>query len=163
MKLIDIDYSKIKFIKKQINNSSIINIRYSGSESETELINFQTPKVYFHEIVNNEYIILHLIDNNVTHNFIKNINNLGKYYSESNNIKLNEIVTNGCILKVKIQYFKDHPVIKILNKDNEPINFYSLHNFINCKIICLLNSKHIWINDYSQATHNLIVEEILII
>jgi hypothetical protein len=161
MKLTELDYSKIKFIKKQINNSTIINVKYSGSESE--LINFQTPKVYFHEIINNEYLILHLIDNSSTHKFINNINNLNNYYSESNHIKLNEIITNGCTLKVKIQYFKDHPVIKIWNKDNEPVNFYSLHKFINCKIICLLNSKHIWINDYSEPSHNLIVEEILII
>ena len=160
MKIKDLNVENILFSKKNLlNGSTIINLSFLDY---SEKICFQTPKVYISEIINNKYLIFKLLNTHSTEVFINKIKEIENYLSNKLNIKINSLINESewNFLKVKIPFKNGSPCIKIIN-DNNLVNFYKLSNFINNKLILLLDYKYIFIDINNKGTLNLLVNKII--
>ena len=77
-KLTEIDFNKIDYSTKEMDNGKIINVKYNS-----DTVEFQTPKVIIHEIIREnekEYLILKINANRACKLFFDKIHTYHYYY-----------------------------------------------------------------------------------
>jgi len=156
-KLKDIVFDEISFDKINIENGTLLNLKYKNDSLE-----FQTPKVTIDSLIkenNHEYLILKIFGNEACKLFFSKINELETQFSDNLNNKIKSVFTeDNFIVKIPFKYSK--PLIKIYKEDSL-FNYYHLSK--GMKIICLLNIDKIWINTYNEPNYTLTVKEIMVI
>ena len=156
-KLKELNFNNISFNKVELNNGTIINLKYVN-----ESLEFQTPKIIINDLIKEngkEYLVLKIIGNQACKTFCSKINELETYFSESLKNPIRTIF-NEDLFTVKIPFKNSNPLIKVY-KDNSLFNYYHLSK--DMEIICLLGIDKIWINNYNEPSYNLIVKEIMVI
>jgi hypothetical protein len=155
-KLTEIDFDKIDFSTKELDNGKFMNIKYNSDTLE-----FQTPKVFIHEIIKEdekEYLILKIKANQACKLFFDKIHELEKSFEDK--FKQNvQSVFNDDHLKVKVPFTFKKPTTKVYH-DEQLFNYYHL-----CKgmeIICLLQCDKLW-SDHLNIFYNLQVKEIMLL
>jgi hypothetical protein len=155
-KLKDISFENINFVKKKLNDSQIINIKYND-----EIFDFQTPKVIINNIFkknDREYISLKIVGNQACKNFFLKINEIESHFDKKlngNNGTIKSIFTDDCF-NVKISN-----IPKVYDSNGNNINYYSLLK--GMEVICLLNYSKLWIDNSNEISYNLNVKEIMLL
>ncbi len=157
-KIKELDINNLKYNKSEINDCTLVNFTYLGSELE-----FQTPKVLLEKIIQEngkEYLILKVLPTEACQTFFKGLKNLEECFTTL--LKINKIRSvirdNTFLVKIPFKYSK--PTIKLYSKNGSLFNYYHLKE--GMEIICLLSSSKLWINFDNIVSYNLSVKEILI-
>jgi hypothetical protein len=155
----EIDTSNFVFNKTQLNNGTIVNIRYLE-----EILEFQSPKMVIHELVkenDHQYITLQLLGTQACKTFYLKIMEIENHFNKMLGNDLTKSVFHENFLTVKIP-FKGYsnPLIKVYRND-ALFNYY--HLTVGMEILCLLCIDKIWINNFNEPNYYLNVKEIMVI
>ncbi len=151
-KITDIQFNKIKYSGKELPNGTIYNVTYDNN-----VIEFQTPKMYIHEIIkdsNCEYLILHLQPNEACRKFFLKIKELEKSIPGNPDSLFND----ESLFKIKVKYQFSKPIVNVYS-NGSLFNYYHLSK--GMEIICLLEFHKVW-NSQSNSYYNLTAKEILL-
>ena len=155
-RLKEIDCTKFETNKTQLNNGTIVNIKYHSGSLE-----FQSPKLIIHELLkenDHEYIVLELLNTEACKTFYLKVMEIENYFSKKSEFNLKSVFNENHVT-VKIPFRNKNPLIKIY-KDEQLFNYY--HLTVGMKIICLLGIDKIWINNFNEQSYHLIIKEIMI-
>jgi hypothetical protein len=152
-KLKDVSFENINFVKKKLNDSQVVNIKYND-----DIFDFQTPKVIINNIFkqnDREYISLKIIGNEACKKFFLKINEIESHFHKKLNGTIKSIFIDECF-NVKISN-----VPKVYDSNGNNINYYSLLK--GMEVICLLNYSKLWIDNLNEISYNLNVREIMLL
>ena len=147
--------SNISFIETNLDNGTIINLKYNNDTLE-----FQTPKVIIESLIkenNNEYFILKIVGNQACKTFCSKILEFEDFLQIKYGLKLKTIF-NEDVFTVIIPFKYSKPLVKVY-KDDSLFNYYQLSK--DMEIICLINIDKLWINNCIH--YNLNVKEIMVL
>ena len=156
-KLKDLVFEELVFKKSELENGTILNLKYKESSLE-----FQTPKVVIESLIkenDHEYLVLKIMGTQACKTFCSKIAELEKYFNEKMHFGVKSVFNEDrFVVKIPFKYSK--PLIKVY-KDNSLFNYYHLSK--DLEVICLLGIDKIWINNYNEHSFNLTVKEIMVI
>jgi hypothetical protein len=151
MKLKDIDFSNIKFDKGvTLGDGTLINFSYLESSLE-----FQTPKVTIHSIVENDKMILTIKNTEACRKFYLMILAFEKMLGDHYHLPVQTII-NKENFKIKVKANST----KIYTTDSRLFNIYHLKS--EMEIICLGIINKIWISS-GIINYNLNIKEIMLL
>ena len=156
-KIKEIDCSSIVFNKTQLEQGTILNIKYKSDSLE-----FQTPKVVIDSLIkenDHEYLVLRILATQACKTFCSKITEIETFFEDYLKSFIKPVFKED-LFTVKIPFKYSKPLIKIY-KDDSLFNYYHLEK--GMEIICLLGIDKIWINKYNEPNYNLIVKEIMVI
>jgi hypothetical protein len=166
-KLKDLDVNCFTFNKVDINDNTLINLKYLDDSFE-----FQTPRLIIDSLIkkdDHEYICLKIINTKACEIFCSKLLEIEKVFNE--NLKKHSNWFNPGPLNLKSIFTDDTFIVKIPFKFLNPMvtvykscslfNYYHLSK--GMEIICLVNLSKLWINFKNEGSYNLNVKEILVI
>jgi hypothetical protein len=155
-KIKDLQFEKISFSKVQIENGTLLNLKYNNDSLE-----FQTPRVIIDSLIkenDHEYLILKIIGNEACKKFCSKITQLELFFSDYLKNEIKPIFNEDCFT-VKVPFKYSRPLVKVY-KNEKMFNYYHLSE--SMEIICLLSLDKVWISNVNEPNYNLTVKEILV-
>jgi len=154
-KIKEIDVLNISFAKSQLNNGTIVNVKYNNNSLE-----FQSPKMRIHSISNETgFIVLKVNCTQACKTFYLKILEIEAHLNKKLENSMNESVFHENYVTVKVPFKNSNPLIKVF-KDESLFNYFHLST--DMEIICMLSIDKVWINNFNEANYHLIVKEIMV-
>ena len=158
-KIKEIDVNNFVFNRTQLNNGTIVNLKYLEDTLE-----FQSPKMVMREIKkenDNEYLILELLGTQACKTFYLKVLEIEDYFNKklNNNLTKSVFCENFVTLKIPFKG-SSTPLVKVYKNDSL-FNYY--HLTADTQVLCLLSLDKIWINNFNEPSYHLNVKEIMVI
>ena len=153
-RLKEIDPEQLTFNKTQLNNGTIVNVKYRDEHLE-----FQTPKMKINRLEKPNYIILELLGTQACKTFYTKIMEIEKQLAPEINNPIKSVFQEN-LLTIKIPFSKsENPLVKVYRED-QLFNYYHLEE--SMEVICLIGLDKVWINNFNEYSYQLTAKEIMV-
>ena len=153
-RLKEIDPAQFTFNKTQLNNGTIVNVKYRD-----EPLEFQTPKMKINRLEKPNYIILELLATQACKTFYTKIMEIEKRLAPEINNPIKSVFQEN-LLTIKIPFSKsENPLVKVYRED-QLFNYYHLEQ--SMEVICLIGLDKVWINNFNEYSYQLTAKEIMV-
>jgi len=153
-RLKEIDPEQLTFNKTQLNNGTIVNVKYRDEHLE-----FQTPKMKINRFEKPNYIILELLGTQACKTFYTKIMEIEKRLAPEINNPIKSVFHEN-LLTIKIPFSKsENPLVKVY-REEQLFNYYHLQE--SMEVICLVTLDKLWINNFNEYSYQLTAKEIMV-
>ena len=156
-RLKEIGPQQFTFSKTQLNNGTIVNVKYRDDSLE-----FQSPKMKLSRVEkknDHNYVILELLSTQACKTFYTKILEIEKCLAPETDNPIKSVF-NENMVTIKIPFTKSqNPLVKVY-RDDALFNYYHLEE--SMEVICLLTLDKLWINNFNEYSYQLTAKEIMV-